>query len=179
MRKTSLLILFIAVTAVVTGFFTIRARATSASSGYTTSTLALGRFGDINVLNQQIVATNPWRGANPGDVIWLSMQKTQGMSDLYVQNNTWQPGSDTGWHSHPGHSLIIVTAGTVTDYESDDPDCKPQVYTQGMGFVDSGGGHVHIVRNEGSVVASTIAVQLIPAGAARRIDQPEPSNCHI
>jgi hypothetical protein len=81
------------------------------------------------------------------------------------------------WHSHPGHSLIIVTEGTVTDYESDDPECKPQVYTQGMSFVDSGGRHVHIIRNEGTVEAATIAVQLIPAGATRRIDAPAPANC--
>ncbi|HZY02428.1 MAG TPA: hypothetical protein VFF02_02925 [Anaeromyxobacteraceae bacterium] len=40
----------------------------------------------------------------------------------------------------------------------------------GEGFVDPGGDHVHVLRNEGSVVARTVAVQLIPAGAARRID---------
>jgi hypothetical protein len=88
-------------------------------------------------------------------------------------------GYRSGWHSHPGHSLIIVTAEAVTAYESDDPDCKPTTYTQGMGFVDSGGDHVHIIRNEDSVVASTVAVQLIPANASRRIDQPEPANCHL
>src|SRR5215211_6166590 len=42
---------------------------------------------------------------------WLSIQKTKGPSDLYVQNNVWAPGGTTGWHTHPGHSLIIVTAG--------------------------------------------------------------------
>ena len=109
--------------------------------------------------------------------MWLSMQKTKGSSDLYVQSNVWQPGGSTGWHSHPGHSLIIITAGTVTAYESDDPECKPQVYTQGMSFVDSGGGHVHIIRNEGAVQAQTIAVQLIPAGGMRRIDAAAPANC--
>jgi hypothetical protein len=36
---------------------------------------------------------------------------------------------------------------------------------------------VHIIRNEGSILASTIAVQLIPAGATRRIDEPAPGNC--
>jgi quercetin dioxygenase-like cupin family protein len=87
-----------------------------------------------------------------------------------VQNNVWQPGGSTGWHTHPGHSLITVTAGTVTAYEGDDPSCTPHVYTVGMGLVDPGGDHVHVLRNEGSEEARTIAVQLIPAGAARRID---------
>ena len=30
-----------------------------------------------------------------------------------------------------------------------------------MGFIDPGGDHVHIILNEGSVNAQTIAVQLI------------------
>jgi hypothetical protein len=43
-----------------------------------------------------------------------------------------------------------VASGTVTAYEGDDPTCTPLVYTQGMGFVDSGGDHVHVIRNEGA-----------------------------
>jgi hypothetical protein len=39
-----------------------------------------------------------------------------------------------------------------------------------MGLVDPGGDHVHLLRNEGSVEARTMAVQLVPAGATRRID---------
>jgi len=46
-----------------------------------------------------------------------------------------------------------------------------------MGFVDPGGDHVHILRNEGTVEAHTIAVQLIPADAMRRIDAENPGNC--
>jgi hypothetical protein len=46
-----------------------------------------------------------------------------------------------------------------------------------MGFVDPGGGHVHVLRNEGPIEARTIAVQLIPAAAVRRIDAPAPGNC--
>ena len=60
-----------------------------------------------------------------------------------------------------------------------DPDCKPHVYKTGMGFVDAGGDHVHILRNEGDVEAKTIAVQIIPADAARRIDVEDPGNCHF
>jgi hypothetical protein len=94
-----------------------------------------------------------------------------------VQSNTWAPGGTTGWHTHPGHSLIIVTAGAVTAYDGDDRKCRPRVYTSGMGFVDSGGDHVHNLRNEGTVEARTIAVQLIPADAVRRIDAPAPGTC--
>ena len=143
--------------------------------GYKTTLLAVGRFDEID-----LVSSFPHgRNAEGNEQFWQSLQQTKGSSDVYVQSNVWAPGGSTGWHSHPGGSLIIVTAGTVTDYEGHDPACKPHVYTQGMGFVDPGGDHVHILRNEGNVVAQTTAVQIIPAGAARRIDVADPGNCHF
>ncbi|HVI80722.1 MAG TPA: hypothetical protein VM715_21735, partial [Candidatus Acidoferrum sp.] len=90
-----------------------------AQTGFVGTTIALGRFGEIDVLNTQVLATNPWRDDGQGKNVWLSLQKTKGASDLYVQNNVIQAGADSGWHSHPGSNLVIVTAGTVTDYESD------------------------------------------------------------
>jgi hypothetical protein len=143
------------------------------ASGFTGSTLAMGRFGDIDVSNHQFLEDDGARDASGHrhfKNLWLSFQKTKSASDLYVQSNVWQPGGTTGWHTHPGHSLIIVTAGTVTAYEGDDRRCRPHVYTAGMGFVDEGGDHVHVIRNEGAIEARTIAVQLIPAGADRRAD---------
>ena len=160
----------------------------TAQSGFSFKMLApkstLPPFG---VFNHAIVP-NPQGDVDndSGDkMLWLSMQKTEGSSDFYIVSNTWLPVdpttgavATTGWHSHPGHSLIVVTAGTLTDYESDDPECKPHVYTTGMSFIDSGGNHTHVIRNEGTIPASNIAVQLVPAGAARKIDAPTaPPNC--
>jgi len=115
----------------------------------------------------------------PGDT-WLSFQKTQGPSDLYLQSNTWQPGGSTGWHQHPDHSLIVITAGQVTQYHA---DCTPQVYGPGTAngptLVDSGNDE-HLIRNEGSVVATGFAVQLVASGAPRRIDvATAPATCPI
>ena len=140
-----------------------------AQSGFSGSTIAVGRFTDIDVNNRSFFPESSPSNAHPGKNLWLSLQRTNGPSELYVQNNVWAPGGDTGWHTHPGHSLIIVTAGTVTAYEGDDPSCTPHEYSVGQGFVDPGGDHVHLLRNEGTVEARTIAVQLIPAGARRRI----------
>jgi mannose-6-phosphate isomerase-like protein (cupin superfamily) len=109
----------------------------------------------------------------------LSARKKEQLSDIYVQSNVWAPGGSTGWHSHPGHSVIIVIAGTVTNYEGHDPTCKPHVYKAGMTFIDPGGAHIHILRNEGAVEAKTIAVQFIPSNAERRIDVADPGYCHF
>jgi hypothetical protein len=136
------------------------------SSGFVSTTLAVARFDEIDVKNFTFPAN-----------FWQARLKTQGLSDVYVQSNVWAPGGTSGWHSHPGHSLILVVAGTVTAYDGDDPTCTPHVYSQGMGFVDHGGDHVHVLRNEGSIEARTTTVQLIPAAAMRRIDAPAPGNC--
>jgi len=138
------------------------------ASGFTASTLAVGRLPEFDVMHHAVFDDpDP---TNSQKYVWLSMQKTKGLSDLYVQSNVWEPGGTTGWHTHPGHSLVTVTAGTVTNYDGDDPSCSPKVYTVGMTFVDHGGEHSHLVRNEGFIEARTIAVQLIPAGATRRIN---------
>jgi hypothetical protein len=168
MRKSVSFVLLSAAI-VVAGQYVRKAMATPASLGFVGTTLAVGQLDEVPMSFHQVTA----QGAPP----WLSMQFVKGLSDLYVQSNVWQPGAHTGWHSHPGHSLIIVTAGTLTNYESSEPDCKPAVYKQGMAFVDEGGAHVHNIRNETGGVASTVAVQLIPASAQRRVDAPQPANC--
>ena len=174
MRRTMTSVMMLAATLVVMTGPGTRLHAT-AMSGFTGVTVVKGTFGDIDVFNH-IAPPDFWKLLHRSDV-WLSWQKTKGDSDLYIQNNTWQPGGTTGWHSHPGHSLIIVTSGTVTNYESDDPSCAPHVYTAPATFVDAGGDHTHIVRNETNQVATGYAVQLIPAGATRRIDADAPANC--
>jgi quercetin dioxygenase-like cupin family protein len=143
-------------------------------SGFSGTTIALGRFDAFEVFNKSFL---PGTSGSKFKDLWFSFQKTKGPSDLYVQNNTWAPGGTTGWHSHPGHSLIVVTAGEVTAYEGHDGQCTPHVYTVGEGLVDEGGDHVHVLRNEGSIEAKTVAVQLVPAGATRRIDAAGNPNC--
>ncbi len=159
----------------LTGTLAAGAALATPPSGFSGTTIAKGRFGEFAVRLRALLP-----GSGPGEAeekLWLSFQRTKGDSDVYVQSNVWAPGGTTGWHSHPGHSLIIVTAGTVTAYDGDDPTCTPEVYTAGMGFVDPGGTHIHVIRNEGSVEAKTVAVQLVPADATRRIDAGSPGTC--
>jgi quercetin dioxygenase-like cupin family protein len=108
---------------------------------------------------------------------WNLKLKVKGDSDVYIVQNTFPVGAHTGWHTHPGPSLVTVTAGTITAYEADAPNCTPTVYHAGESFTDLGCGDVHLLRNEGPVCAVTIAVQIIPAGQPRRIDADQPANC--
>ena len=143
-------------------------RATPSNALFSSSTIARAQLDELDIKSQ----------LDPN--VWKLMLKTKGFSDLYVQQNVFKPGATSGWHTHPGPSLITVTQGTVTVYDGDDPTCTPHEYSaspQGTGFVDIGGGAVHVIRNEGTVDAQTIVVQLIPAGAARRIDASDPGTC--
>jgi hypothetical protein len=168
MRRKLMWVLFVGAAAGSIAGSTRNVLATPAS-GFVGTTIATGRFDDIDVFNQSF----PAGFLRP----WISIQKTKGPSDVYIQSNVWAVGGSTGWHTHPGHSLIILTAGAVTAYEGDDPTCTPHVYTAGMTLVDPGDDHVHLLRNEGSIQASGYAVQLIPGGAVRRIDAPGNPNC--
>jgi len=137
-------------------------------SGFTGTTIGKGQFAAFNVNNYFV---------NDKGKLWLSLLTTKGKSDGYIVNNDWQPGGTTGWHTHPGPTLIIVTVGTITHYDGDDPTCTPHVYTAGMTFVDRGGNHVHIVRNETAADAQVVAFRLVPTAQAPRIDAPDPGNC--
>src|SRR5262245_13894910 len=67
--------------------------------------------------------------------------------DTVIQQFTMAPGGTTGWHSHPGPVVVLVKAGELTLYSSEDPTCTGRTYSAGQAFVDTGQGHVHIARN--------------------------------
>lgn len=136
----------------------------TSSSMFATVQLSKGLFGEIDVK------------VNDAGQHQVKL-KTKGDSDVYVVQNTVQAGGHSGWHTHPGPSLITVKEGTATFYDGDDPTCTPQVFPAGTGTIDPGDGHIHILRNEGSVPLVTVTVQMVPAGADRRIDAPAPGNC--
>jgi hypothetical protein len=96
--------------------------------------------------------------------------------DVAVQTITFQPGGQSGWHTHPGPVFISVVEGTMTFYESDDPTCSPIVRHTGEGFLDTG-EHAHIARNETGAPARNVVTYFAPPGAALRIDAPDPGNC--
>jgi hypothetical protein len=103
--------------------------------------------------------------------------KTNGETDVHVVRNEIAVNGHSGWHTHPGPSLVTVTVGEVTVYDADDPLCAPKRFTAGQGFVDLGGGDIHLIRNESMATAETVAVQFLPRNATRREGATRPSQC--
>jgi quercetin dioxygenase-like cupin family protein len=168
MKSKSALILALTGLGVATiGVATIGATAAATpSSGLTTTILAQSTVPELDIKAH----------ARPADT-WRARLKTHGLSDGYVVDNVIAPQGTTGWHTHPGPSLIFVVRGAVTNYDGHDRTCTGRVYLAGSSFVDPGGHDVHMLRNNGDAPAETIAVQLLPAGAARRTDAAAPPNC--
>ena len=134
----------------------------TASSGVTTTSIGSGHLSPVNFT------------VKTGD--WMLGLRTKGVSDVIVTESVLTPGGTFGWHSHPGPSLVVVKAGTLSFYRGDDPTCTAQIYQAGDVFIDPG-NVVHVGRNEGSVNLDIITTRLIPTGATARIDEPAPGNC--
>ncbi len=134
------------------------------ASGVTSKTLATGTLPPVNL------------HVKNGD--WQVKLQTKTNSTVTVVENDVDPGGSFGWHSHPGPSLIVVKSGTLTFYDSDDPTCSPVVHSAGDAFIDAG-TDVHIGINKGTVQAVVLVTRILPEGANPRIDENEPSNCHL
>lgn|SRR5262245_38468945 len=98
-------------------------------------------------------------------------------TNTVVASFTFGPNSSTGWHTHPGRTLVTVKSGTFTVYHAD--DCEPMVYEPGDAFVELP-TTVHVGRNETSEpVELGVVFFRVPIGGSPRIDQPQPETCDI
>jgi quercetin dioxygenase-like cupin family protein len=107
---------------------------------------------------------------------WKVDISAKGATDVHIVENVIAAGGTFGWHSHPGPSLVIVKSGTLSVYHG--PDCVAAEYGPGspLGstFVDEG-GDLHVVRNNTTGIDDVYVVSFVPAGFARRIDEPNPN----
>lgn len=98
--------------------------------------------------------------------------------DTVVQQVVIAPGGTTGWHSHPGPVVVLIASGEMKFYSGDSGSCSAITYTAGQAFVDSGQGHVHTARNEGTENLVIWATYFdVPPGQPFRIDAANPGNC--
>jgi quercetin dioxygenase-like cupin family protein len=97
--------------------------------------------------------------------------QTKGPVDLATNMVTIAPGGSSGWHFHPGVTLVTVASGSVIRY---DAHCTPTVFAAGSAFVEAG-DHPLLVVNVGATPAVNIVTFMVPAGTlALRIDSPNP-----
>jgi quercetin dioxygenase-like cupin family protein len=93
------------------------------------------------------------------------------------------PGATFSWHYHRTPIVVVVTAGTLTLYDSSGPKCSPTRYHAGQGFIEPA-NHLHLARNEGKTRAILYATYIgVPPSLRANpnnldvVGQPRPSKC--
>lgn len=89
-------------------------------------------------------------------------------TDILNQTITIAPGGHTGWHGHPGTTMVVVSAGTGTFIMA--PNCMTTTYPAGTAFLDTP-NTTHILRNDGTVPLVIHATYTnVPIAGAFRLD---------
>ena len=97
-------------------------------------------------------------------------------TDVMIQELTFAPGGNTGWHTHPGVVTVQVSgpAGAVLTYVHH--NCATTQYLAGTGFVDDPALGIHLARNDGTVAAvAYVTYTNLPAGGAVRSEASAPA----
>jgi quercetin dioxygenase-like cupin family protein len=94
-----------------------------------------------------------------------------------VADFTFEPGGTTGWHTHPGPTMVLVKEGEFTLHRNRHGKCRTETYGPGEAFVERPSS-VHMGSNEGDVPTRVVAVFFrIADDGVTRIDQPDPGVC--
>ena len=118
------------------------------AAALTTTTL---RSGSADRARAELAA--PLSGA-PADLAAISLSER----DVSIVTQVYEPGHDSGWHSHPGIHAVAVVSGELTVY---DAQCRPTTYGPGRPYV--GGRELHLVRNEAAVPVEMSVTYLNPS----------------
>ena len=106
----------------------------------------------------------------PDGLEWKLKLRTQGASDVYMQEVAFAPGGYSGWHTHPGLLVLTVVAGELSLF---DEHCNIKVMEPGDVFTED--FSVHNLVNTGTVEAQAKAFYIVQKGKPRREEASAPA----
>lgn len=109
------------------------------------------------------------QGANPEHNLNLHVQ---GPTDVLQSLLTFQPGGDTGWHTHPGPVVVAVKNGALTEIHFN--GCVT-VHPAGTSFFETK-DEVHRAVNQTGEIVEAYVTFISPAGAQPLIPANDPGN---
>ena len=80
-----------------------------------------------------------------------------GPEAVTVVSQQYEPGQDSGWHTHPGIHAVAVVAGTLTVF---DDTCQRLTFEPGRPYV--GGQRLHLARNETGSPVEMVVTYMTP-----------------
>jgi quercetin dioxygenase-like cupin family protein len=129
----------------------------SPSSGQSATILSSGRLATTGMINTDRIKLQT---KDPTDVTHFTV--------------TYAVGGFSGWHTHPGMIVATVRSGSIVREVGCD---APVVYSAGDTFIESGEQPSGQVSNSGAEPAVIDAVQIVPHGSARRVEQSGAPSC--
>jgi hypothetical protein len=99
------------------------------------------------------------------------------VKNIVMVKFTLDPGGTFGWHQHSGPVWAIVTKGTLSIYDGDDPTCTPHFYGAKSALLDPG-SDTHLGINETDELVEIYATFMLPEGGDPRLDAEDPGNCN-
>jgi quercetin dioxygenase-like cupin family protein len=98
-------------------------------------------------------------------------------TDIVVAQITVIPGGSSGWHTHPGGAIVVISKGNLTVYKSRGSKCEVFTYAAGQAFIERP-GEIDDVVNTGSIpYVLLVTFPRVPVGGPARIDVPDPGTC--
>lgn len=105
------------------------------------------------------------------------VMQARNAADTVIQRIRLFEGGQTGWHSHHGPVVVVVTVGTLRVFDADRTSCTVHDYAAGQSFVDPGQGNVHRAVAVGGPTELWATYFDVPAGtpsSAVRVDTSDP-----
>ena len=100
-------------------------------------------------------------------------------NDVAVSQITVQPAGFSGWHSHPGTTVVAVQSGQLTLFSEPiaGGKCRVRTYTAGQVFLEHPRNEYQAVNTGSEPYVLAVTFFNVPHGGSFRIDQADPGNC--
>ena len=107
----------------------------------------------------------------------VEVERERGNVDHAVASLTFEQGSSSGWHSHPGVVLVTVQSGALQLLNR---RCEKEVIETGESFVEEGGTHLaRNIRSEDAVVYVTFIIPANTPADGLSIPKQPPPGCDV
>lgn len=129
-------------------------------------------------LTSQLLARGSWDRQDRRDFIESLEEKRKVASDVATVQATLALGGTTGWHAHPGPSVVVLKSGTLTITEATGRGCGISEVTAATGpKVFFHPEEVHKFDNTGGTIAELYITYFVPTAVPLLIDAPAPAPC--
>jgi quercetin dioxygenase-like cupin family protein len=100
-------------------------------------------------------------------------------NDVVVSQITVPPAGFSGWHSHPGTTVVAVQTGQLTLFSEPiaGGKCRVRTYTAGQLFLEHPKNEYQAVNTGSAPYVLAVTFFNVPHGGSPRIDRPDPGNC--